>query len=94
MTHEELKEKLLKCMGGKVPFEARGTWGYFLKTRNNCYFMNWDWIKDLRIEQWAADHPELESWDSSNGLTIEIYEEFRDKNGRPLGGLKGTLIDK
>tara|TARA_R110000851_G_scaffold16046_3_gene52562 strand:+ start:10684 stop:10968 length:285 start_codon:yes stop_codon:yes gene_type:complete len=94
VTHEELKDKLLKCMGGKPPMAARETWAYFLKSENNCFFMSWDWIRDMRIEKWAEDHPELDCYDSPNGLTIEIYKEFRDKNGRPLGGLKGTLIDK
>lgn len=93
MTHEELKAKLLKAMGGKPPFSARQTWGTFQKTRGNSFFMNWHWIKDRRIEKWAEDHPDLESYDSTNGLTIEIYVPFTD-NGRPLGGLKGTLIDK
>jgi len=94
MTHEELRDKLLKAMGGKPPFAARGTWGYFLKSKNHCFFMNWDWIKDPRIEKWAEDHPDLESWDSVNGLTIEIYQPSKDKFGRPIGGLKGTQIDK
>jgi len=93
MTHEELKNKLLKAMGGRVPIPARETWATFLRSGGDSFFMNWDWMKDLRIEKWAEDHPDLEAYDSTNGLTIEIYREFTD-NGRPLGGLKSTLIDK
>lgn len=74
MTHEELKDKLLKAMGGKIPFKARGTWGYFLRSRNSTFFMNWDWITDPRIEKWAEDHDEVECYDSVNGLTIEIVK--------------------
>jgi len=93
MDHEELRDKMKKAMGGKIPPSARETWAPFLQSRAETFFMSWDWIKDGRIEQWAHDHPDLEAYDSPNGLTLEIWQPYVDKNGRPLGGLKGTLLE-
>lgn len=91
MTHEELKSKLHKAMGNKVPMSARETWADFIRSQGTSFFVNFDWIKDMRIEQWAEDHPDLECYSYVHGLRIEIWQKHHDKNGRPIGGLKEAL---
>ena len=93
MTHEELRDKMKKAMGGRVHPEARETWAEFIRSKGETFFLNWEWVKDIRIERWAEQHPDMEAYCSGHGLTLEIYRPHVDKNGRPLGGLKGTLLE-
>lgn len=71
MTHEQLKEKFLKAMGGKPPMAARSTWGNFLRNQETEFFLNYDWIKDSRFYGWL--NTDVVQWsDGAQGIKIWI----------------------
>jgi hypothetical protein len=72
MDHEELKDKLLKAMGGAPPMKGREVWGEFVRSRGSRFYMSYDWIKDRRIWDWAADHPDVVAEGGANGVVFEI----------------------
>ena len=73
MTHEQLKEKLLKAMGGKPPMAARSIWGDFLRNRGTEFFLNYDWIKNDLFYRWL--NTDIVEWsDHSFGIKVWINE--------------------
>ncbi len=72
ITHEQLKEKCLKAMGGKPPMAARSTWGKFLQIKGTSFFMNYDWIKVKAFYSWLHTDHEFEWLDHEHGITLLI----------------------
>ncbi len=64
-SHEELKDKLRKAMGGKIPFEARESWGQFVREERLYFKMRDEWIRDKRFFQWT--------YDNKNHVVIELH---------------------
>jgi len=78
MTHEELKEKLLKAMGGKPPLAAREAWGEFQRTRATEFWFNYDWIKVSAFYAWEYNCPDVDcGLGGSQGTTIWIMNVGR-----------------
>lgn len=84
MTHEDLKNKLLKAMGGKVPMSARDTWADFLRSRATEFFMNYDWVKHPAFWKWVYEDPRVDGGlGGTYGTTIMIMEHGRIGHERP-----------
>ncbi len=78
MTHDELKDKLLKGMGGRVHMAARDTWATFLQTKATEFWMNYDWIKNNAFWEWAYKSDEVDSGlGGTYGTTIMIMQHGR-----------------
>lgn len=71
-THQELKEWCLHAMGGKVPVNARPTWGQFQRSRGTRIRLAYDWIKNPGFYKFVSDHPHLEFGDGEEYYTVEI----------------------
>ena len=63
LTHDYLRNKFLKAMGGKVPMMARQSWGRFLKTKATRFVFRYEWIVDSRFYVWVSCHKQLEMED-------------------------------
>jgi hypothetical protein len=73
MDHEELKEKLLKGMGGKPPMVARESWGEFQRTKATEWWYNYEWIKIPQFHDWAHYCTDVDNGlGGSQGTTIRI----------------------
>ena len=77
MTHEELKEKLLKAMGGKPAIAARPTWAEFLRNRGTEFFINYDWIQAPAFYKWVWYCEDVDFGDGAQGLTVWICNHGR-----------------
>ncbi len=78
MTHEELRDKLLKGMGGKPPMMARDTWAMFLQNRATEFWINYDWIKNKAFWTWVHKSEEVDiGLGGSQGTTITIMQHGR-----------------
>lgn len=80
MTHDELRDKILKAMGGPPPFAARSSWAKFIYERRGSIWLNYDWIKDNRFYQWCEDHPDVEIGGGSTGVEVEIVNFLKVNN--------------
>lgn len=80
MTHDQLADKILKAMGGKVPIGARQSWGNFVRERRDRFFLADDWVKDQRIWQWADSNPEVDiGFCSDDGMELIIIDFGRQE---------------
>jgi len=70
MNHNELKEKIRKSFGKVVPIAARESWGEFVREKKTSFDLRYEWIKDDRFFQWAAD--EIEVFDGEEWFTVAI----------------------
>jgi hypothetical protein len=72
MTHNELKEKLLKAMGGKPAYSARPTWAEFIRGEGTSFFINYDWIQVPAFYEWLSNAQDVQFDDGAQGLFIWI----------------------
>lgn len=73
MTHEELRDKLKKAMGGKIPMDARPTWAEFLRSRATEFWINYDWVKNPAFWNWVNENPRVDGGlGGTFGTTIMI----------------------
>lgn len=78
MDHDELKDKILKAFGGRVPVSAKDRWAEFVKNRETEIFLFYDWVKDRRFYRWVQNHPDLEFGDGVGGIKVWIIEASAD----------------
>lgn len=77
MTHEDLRDKLLKAMGGKPPISARSSWAEFIKTRGDSFFLKYDWVSPyilVHFFKWLMEDPSVDFGDAPDGMNVFIYE--------------------
>lgn len=70
MTHEELKSKLTKAMGGYPPAVARERWGNFLRNKSTEFTLRYDWIKDPRFYKWLMECPEVDFGEGAETISV------------------------
>lgn len=70
MTHQALREKLLKAFGGQVPMKARDRWAEFIRNEATEIYVRYEWIKDARFFKWVHDSPEVDFGEGAEGLTV------------------------
>jgi len=72
MTHEQLREKIMKAFGGKVPMRARDRWANFLRGQATEIYLEYEWIKDSRFFRWIYECEDVDFGEGSDGLTVWI----------------------
>ena len=72
MIHEELREKLLKAMGGKISINARESWGKFLRERATEFRMKYDWIKVQAFYKWMENSKDVDFGEGGEFVCIFI----------------------
>ena len=72
MTHEIMKEKILKAVGGRPPMSMRDTWAEFIKTKWTKFFIRDEWVKNKKFWDWLFDQPAFEFTCRDDGVGIEL----------------------
>lgn len=72
MTHEIMKDKILKAVGGRPPMSMRDTWAEFIKTKGTKFFIRDEWVKNKKFWDWLFDQPAFEFNCRDDGVGIEL----------------------
>lgn len=84
MTHDVMREKILKAVGGRPPIGMRDSWAEFIKTKGTYFFLRDEWVKDKRFWDWCFAQPAFEFYCRDEGVGIEIFYfgngPYYDKN--------------
>lgn len=72
MTHELLKEKILKAVNGRPPIGMRPTWAEFIRSKGTEFFIRDEWVKNKAFFQWLMEQPSLDLSCREDGIGIRI----------------------
>lgn len=83
MDHEQLKQKILKGMGGKVPISARDSWAQFIREKATEFRIRYEWISVIGFFKWIYESPEVDFGDGTETVTVWIVQFGRKGHDRP-----------
>lgn len=74
MTHEDLRAIVEMGLGKPVTFDARPHLAKFIAQKSTRIELRYDWIKDARFYGVTYMHPEIETGDGTEWISIWIHE--------------------
>jgi hypothetical protein len=72
MTRADLADKILKAVGGTMPFDGRERMGNFLSGKADFITVRYEWVKDRRFFQWIMNNKDVEFHDGAESVQVWV----------------------
>lgn len=74
-AHDFVREIVDRAFAGKIPISARERYADLLKSRSAKFKFRYEEIRDIRVYEFAMNHPRLIVSDGEETFGIEVCQE-------------------